>query len=193
MGPAADELSPQQVAQLREFASALTKLDYFQLLRVDVNAVPADIKKAFHRESRTFHPDRFFHIKDADTKSYVNQIYKRITEAYYVLRDDAKRRKYQTDIQSPARLDKLRFNEDSEAEQKAEQKKAQDEEFGGNAKSRPFFKAALADCEKENWAAAERNLKTAMTFDPSNPRIKEKLAEVAQKVEEQRRGGSGAR
>ncbi len=187
-----NQLTAAQMNQLQQFADRLGQLDYFQILRIDQTAIPADIKKAFHRESRTFHPDRFFHLSDTNTKSNINQIYKRITEAYYVLRDDQKRKKYLVDITGPSRLERLRFSESSEVEQKLEAKKAADEEFGGNPKSRQFYKAALTDIERENWAAAERNVKMALTFEPANQKFKDKLVEIAQKLEEIRRGPGSA-
>ncbi len=186
---AIDAITPQQAAQLAQLAASLNGKDYFQVLQLDVAATPVEIKKAFYRDSRLFHPDRFFHITDEVSKNNIGQIYRRVTEAYFVLRDDAKRRKYVTDISGAERAQKLRFTDVSEAEQRAEAKKQVEEEFGTNPKSRQFFKSALADIEKENWAAAERNLKMAVTYESSNAKFKEKLAEVQRKLEEQRKGG----
>ena len=80
------------------------------------NATPAEIKKAFYKNSRCYHPDRFFQLPDDELKARVNAVYKRLTEAYAVLKEDAKRQKYLADITGPERAQKLRFTEASEAD-----------------------------------------------------------------------------
>lgn len=182
-----EALTPAQTAELRRLSLGLDERSYFEILRVPATATAADIKRAFYRESRVYHPDRFFHLPDAQAKADINSLYKRITEAYYVLREDGKRRKYLADLSGPDGRTKLRFTEASEAEHKAESKKAVVEELSANPKARQFFKTALADIERADWGAAERNLKTGLTYDPANQRFRERLAEVQKKTDEQRR------
>ncbi len=177
-----DTLTAPQVALLVAMAARAITLDYFQVLKIELTATPAEIKAAFYRESRIYHPDRFFHLADEKTKVDLGTIYKRITEAYYFLRDDQKRRKYVTDISGPDRLNKLRFNEASEVENKAEVKKQAEEQIGTHPKGRSFFQTAMREAAGDNWAAAERSLKTALTYEPSNARYKEELARVQSKV-----------
>ena len=160
-------------------------MDYFQILKIEQSAPPAEIKKAFYQESRTYHPDRFFHLGDAAVKDAVGSIYKRITEAYYFLRDDNKRRKYLADITGTERATKLRFTEASEAEAKAQVKKEQEEQIGTTPKGRQFYATAMGEYDRENWSGAERNFKMALTFEPSNPKYKERLNEVQQKMHDQ--------
>ncbi len=173
-------------------ATTLDRQSYFQMLQVSESSSAADIKRAFYRESRIYHPDRFFHLSDAQAKTSINSIYKRITEAYYVLRDDGKRKKYQADLAGPEGANKLRFTEESEAEHKAEAKKAVVDELGTNPKSRQFFKSALADIDRQDWPAAERNLKTGLTYEPGNQKFREKLAEVQKRADDHRRTSGDA-
>lgn len=189
---AIEVITPEQAAELERHASALDGMDYFQVLQVPQTARQADIKRAFYRESRIYHPDRLFHLDDGGPKAHVNDIYKRITEAYYVLRDEAKRQKYLGDITGPDRARKLRFSEASEAEQKAEAKKAVEEEVGLNPKARGFYKTALKDLDAGNLAAAERNLKTALTFEPGNAKYREKIAEVQKAIDKERQARGDA-
>lgn len=189
---AVEALTAQQAAELRVLAANLDALDYFAVLGITQAAAPGEIKKAFYRESRTFHPDRFFHLPESQEKTDLGSVYKRVTESYYVLRDDAKRKKYLADLASAERATKLRYTEATEAELKAEARKTVDEEFGNNPKSRPFFKSALADIEKENWASAERNLKMGLTYDSGNARFKEQLAIVQKKLDDHRRNSGEA-
>ncbi|HLL48170.1 MAG TPA: DnaJ domain-containing protein [Longimicrobiaceae bacterium] len=184
------DLDPAQMAELWERCSKLDQMDYFEVLMVEKTSAPADIKRAFYRESRAYHPDRFFHLDNKELKDRVNELYKRVTEAYYVLRDDAKRRLYVVDISGPERAQKLRFTESSEAETRAASKRQVEEQIGVHPKGRQFYQTGAADADAGRWASAERNLKMALTYEPANTRYKEKLAEV-QKVllEETRKQG----
>src|SRR5260221_5149280 len=62
--------------------------DYYESLGVPRAASDADIKKAFRKLAREFHPDVAKDKKRAEEK------FKEINEAYEVLSDPAKRKKY---------------------------------------------------------------------------------------------------
>src|SRR5438552_14846381 len=62
--------------------------DYYEILGVPRNASEEDIKKAFRKLAREFHPDVAKNKKQAEEK------FKEINEAYEVLGDAAKRKKY---------------------------------------------------------------------------------------------------
>lgn len=61
--------------------------DYYEILGVGRNASQEEIQKAFRKLARKYHPDI---NKDADAETK----FKEINEAYEVLRDPAKRKKY---------------------------------------------------------------------------------------------------
>jgi DnaJ-class molecular chaperone len=178
-------LDPQQIAELEARCAKLDQLDYYEVLQLPKEATPGDIKKAFYRESRSYHPDRFYQLDSKALKDQVNELYKRVTEAYYVLRDDTKRKKYLSDITGPDRAQKLRFTEASEAETKAALKKEQEEQIGTHPKGRQFYQQGVNDLEAGRLSAAERNLKMALTYEPANARYKEKLAEAQKKLNEE--------
>jgi hypothetical protein len=182
-----EAISPALEAALRAQEAQLNSVDYFQVLKIAQSASTTEIKKAFYSESRVFHPDRFFHLAESPVKQSVGAIYRRMTEAYYVLRDEPKRKKYLVDINGAERAAKLRYTEATEVELKAEARKLQEDEFGTVPKARPFFKTAIAEIEKEKWQSAEQNLKMGLTYEPGNTRFREKLAEVQLKIDESRR------
>jgi hypothetical protein len=175
-------------AQLAWKAERLDTLDYFELLGVATTATAGEVKRAFYTESRAYHPDRFFHLTDEVFKARVHEVYKRATEAYYVLRDDVRRRKYLADVSGPDRAHKLRFDELSEQETKAQVKQQAAEQIGLNPKARQLYQTALGDLERGNLAAAERGLKMALTYEPQNALYKEKLTEVQARLFEESRG-----
>ncbi len=173
-------MSDQFRTEVESLAQALDDLDYFGVLKLPQSAGVAEIKAAYHRESRVFHPDRFAALADRQFKEVIGRIYRRVNEAYTVLRDDAKRRKYVADITGPDRLKKLRFTEAAEAEVKETQKKKIEEQFGQTPNGRKFYAAALADLQAQRWDGAERNLKMALMYEPQNAKFKEQL-EVVEK------------
>ncbi len=59
--------------------------DFYKTLGVDKKAPAADIKKAYRKLARDFHPDKNPDNKAAETR------FKEVSEAYDVLSDDAKR------------------------------------------------------------------------------------------------------
>jgi molecular chaperone DnaJ len=62
--------------------------DYYKVLGVDRKASDADIKSAYRKLARKFHPDVNPNNKDAEAK------FKEINEAYQVISDPEKRKKY---------------------------------------------------------------------------------------------------
>src|SRR5580765_63014 len=78
-------LAPPGIA--RSFMPVQYK-DYYEVLGVPRTASEVDIKKAFRKLAREFHPDVAKNKKQAEEK------FKEINEAYEVLGDPAKRKKY---------------------------------------------------------------------------------------------------
>ncbi|WP_447980726.1 molecular chaperone DnaJ [Candidatus Nitrospira bockiana] len=67
------------------------KRDYYETLGVDRNASDDDIKKAFRKLARQYHPD----LQSGDhQKKAAEEKFKEINEAYEVLSDQDKRRRY---------------------------------------------------------------------------------------------------
>ena len=64
------------------------KRDYYEVLGVDKNASPDDIKKAYRKKAIQYHPDKNPGDKEAEEK------FKEAAEAYEVLSDPQKRQRY---------------------------------------------------------------------------------------------------
>src|SRR5947208_8192897 len=69
----------------------VVKRDYYDVLGVDKNANDDELKKAFRRLARQFHPDT---MTGEQEKKAAEEKFKEINEAYAVLSDQDKRRRY---------------------------------------------------------------------------------------------------
>src|SRR5262245_9100277 len=153
------KMAPGEIVAL---ARIIEELDYYQLLDLRRDAGAGEVKRAYHNSSRTFHPDVNRHL-DHDVRAASQPIAKRITEAYAVWRDPRRRQAYDHSIANgaPARMQL------ADASAEADRRSAQ-ERGGRTPKGRQFYKLAETDIARGNWAAALRNLQTALTFEPDN-------------------------
>lgn len=69
---------------------ATTQRDYYEILGVPRSAEPDDLKKAYRRLARQYHPD----LHQGARKTQMEQAFKELNEAYEVLSDPDKRQKY---------------------------------------------------------------------------------------------------
>jgi DnaJ-class molecular chaperone len=174
-----DYTQPQYWPQLKHLAATIDGLDYFQILNVQQNAPGAQIRDSYYALARALHPDKFFHIADEELKDAVHKIYKRVVESYTILKDEKKRLKYQADVTGPNRAKKLRFTEESEAEQKEQQKMAT--KIAKTPKGDQLYQAALLDMNKGAWEKAYKSIQTAVMFEPANAELKALLADLDKK------------
>jgi DnaJ-class molecular chaperone len=175
--------------EVEALAEALDQLDYFGVLKIPQTATPPEIKQAYYRESRAYHPDRFAAFPSAEFRDLVGRIYRRVNEAYTVLRDDRKRARYLADVTGPDRPRKLRFTEVEEAKVKEEQQKKIEEQFGQTPNGRKFYAAALVELEAGRWEGVARALKSALMYEPGNAKFKELLAQADKALDQGRPKG----
>jgi curved DNA-binding protein CbpA len=176
-------------AEVEALAAALDQLDYFGVLKLPRTAGLAEVKAAYYRESRAYHPDRYAAHPDPVLRERVGRIYRRINEAYTVLRDDRKRVKYVQDVTGPERAQKLRFTEADEAQVKDERKRKLEEQLGTTPNGRRFYATALVEIQRQRWDAALRALKSALMYEPANARFKEQAALVEKEWDKTRTKG----
>ena len=162
--------------QLKQLALSIDGLDYFQILNLPAQASSAQIRDSYYQMARALHPDKFFHIGDVETKAAIGKIYKRITESYTILKDEAKRMKYLGDIQGPERMSKLRYSEASVAEQREQQKQAT--KIAKTPRADQMVQAALVDMANQRWDKAFRNVQSAVMLEPTNVELKKMLDDL---------------
>ncbi|NTW59765.1 MAG: DnaJ domain-containing protein [Nitrospirae bacterium] len=73
---------------------ALPGQDHYQALGVTAAATSAELKKAYFRLAKSYHPDRHFDTTMADLKNKLEALFDRIHKAYTILSDQMKRAEY---------------------------------------------------------------------------------------------------
>jgi curved DNA-binding protein CbpA len=167
------QLNKKFVLHVVELAGQVDKLNYYQILRLQRTATAGEVRKAYHTQTRLYHPDRYYHLPGGTFKNSIYLIAKRITEAYVTLRDPQKRKFYDQQLDDPEQPS-LRYTEKSEKEQK----QAKVEETGKTEKGRQLYRQGMSEMKRKNFAGAERTFKMAMAYEPDNEMFK-KLAEEA--------------
>lgn len=158
-----------QRKQLIKLASKIDTLSYYQLLGLTQRATSAQIKGAYHKRARAIHPDNFFNHPDASFRYAVNKIFKRVNEAYLILRDAEKKEQYDQMLISSDK--KLRYTEEDD---RALRKKKRDLE-GETTQGRKYFSEAQINYENGDLKQACKALKMASTFEPGNKHFQELL------------------
>jgi DnaJ-class molecular chaperone len=162
-------ITPQEVQAL---ARLVDELDYYQLLEIQRDAPASAVKRAYYAASRRLHPDANRGLPGAD-RAALEGVARRLSEAYQVLRDGGRRKAYDGQLASGAGA-RMQL---AQAEAQAE-RDAQDHHQGRTPNGRRYFNLARADLERGDHAAAARNLRTALTFEPDNAYFRKKLQEL---------------
>jgi len=160
-------------AEIRTLAGILEELDYYQVLQVAPDAPASEIRSAYHRASRRFHPDGHRAL-DAELQIPLGRIAKRVAEAYSVLRDARRRQVYDRQLASDGSQRRMPL---ALAEAEADRQRRETRE-GRTPNGRRYFALARRDLASGDRAAAERNLRTALTFEPENELFRETLASL---------------
>jgi hypothetical protein len=93
-----DESGPVVDPALRKLTDDMYKkhetLGYYGVLGVKDNASPHEIKRAYYKAAKQFHPDMHFLFADDSIKKKLSTIFAYIYEAYSTLMNSQKRREY---------------------------------------------------------------------------------------------------
>ena len=166
-------VAAQATTEIRALAQILDELDYYSVLEIAPDASVSEIRAAYHRATRRFHPDGHRQIGD-DLRPVLGRIAKRVAEAYSVLRDPRRRQVYDQQIRGDsARVRMPLVQAEAEAE-----RQSRDARLGKTPNGRRYFVLAQADLARGDKVSAERNLRTALTFEPDNGVFKDLLGKL---------------
>ena len=94
--------------EILDLAAAAATRDHFQVLGIEPGSTMAEVRLAYHRRARRYHPDIHHQPELADLREKVDAVFTRVTSAYHVLSDPRSRADYEKAL---ARLKTARATE----------------------------------------------------------------------------------
>jgi hypothetical protein len=94
LGEPEEEAPKEFLEKIENMYKSCETLGYYEILGVTKDASMEEIKKAYYKVSKQFHPDRHFSFPSHDIKGKLTKILLYTTEAYETLSDPEKRREY---------------------------------------------------------------------------------------------------
>ncbi|HEX9814804.1 MAG TPA: J domain-containing protein [Myxococcota bacterium] len=199
------DITPELQAQILEFAESLDK-PYFELLDVPRDADAKQIKRAYFALSKVYHPDRYFRANLGDYALRLEQIFRKLVEAYELLSDPATRAEIERTMGAMPEPEPEPVAEPSEAGAAPLRKlpprkltKRQTLErlrrhfrippqilAERKLKASHFFEAAMVAAKRERWHEAAPSLRLAVAFDPWNDEYRKRFSDILSRHYEQR-------
>jgi hypothetical protein len=173
-----------------EAAGLLARIDgltYYQLLGVPADADLPMLQRRFHELTRRFHPDLYYALPDGELRNAVHRIYRRMNEAYGVLRDPRRRRLYERGLQGPPHTWRLRLSEEDE---QAAQRQARTRR-GSTGAGHYYWTMARDVLERARQLdtgirpalrESARLLRVALVFEPENEHFRHALEHVTDRL-----------
>lgn len=112
------EIDREFIEKLEDMYNKYERLGYYGILGIRDWASEQEIKEAYYRAVKEFHPDKHFSLPSDDIKEKLNTIFSYIAKSYKTLSDPAKRKEYnrslsikQETFDSKTDIAKVRFKE----------------------------------------------------------------------------------
>lgn len=94
------ELSLEQAQHIDRVFAQLASLNAFQILGIERGCDKKDIKRAYFKLSKEFHPDRFYGKKLGGYADRLSQIFQAVKSAFDLLSDDNRRAAYEDSLEA---------------------------------------------------------------------------------------------
>ncbi len=91
-------ITPEMIEQKHK---AIQEQNYYQLLGIDPKSDTKQIKKAYFKLAKLYHPDKFLGQEFTPYKENIDEIFNKISHAYRVLTSVSKRREYEKTMSTP--------------------------------------------------------------------------------------------
>ena len=92
-------ISAEQERRIDDMFAALEQRNAFELLEVGRDADAKDVKRAYFKLSKEFHPDRFYGREIGDYKKKLSSIFQAIKAAFELLSDEKRKSAYLESLQ----------------------------------------------------------------------------------------------
>ncbi len=117
---AGDARASELQAEIEDKRSRLGELDHYALLGLERNAGPADVKRAYLKAAKRFHPDALSRLGLEALKRGANELFAAITRAHETLSQPERRRDYDAVLAGHVQVDADRVAQAESLYRKAE-------------------------------------------------------------------------
>ncbi len=163
------EIDISEREKIDRFYNNLDKMNYYQILNVPFDAPLKVIKQQFYLLSKEFHPDRYFKKNIGEYRNKLEEIFKKIREAYEVLSDNVTKEIYRESTSANVIDERQRSTVASPLlDAIAERVK----------KAKIFFEDGMRFYNEGNFSSALNNFKLSVAYDPFNKKYKEMLTKA---------------
>ncbi len=165
--------------KIEKLYRASRSLDYYGILNVGKDATVEEIRRAYHRMAKEFHPDKYIHLESDSLKEKLQAVFSYINEAYRELTSSGKtrgslppQRETAASREQNRDLAKMRFNEGKRCFSSGQYEDAAT--FLGQAiylddtVAQYHYYYGIALLRKNQIKPAEEALKKASKLDPDN-------------------------
>ncbi len=166
-----------QTDMIEQTYQSLGRKDYYTLLSLQPRAEVTDIKSAYYKLARKFHPDRFYGLDDPILKEKVDVIFSAINVAYETLKHPKSRQLYDNASMEDRRIATVTIeSEVSDIKKGAAGKVAED-----------YFRSAQKALSARKYFEAVQFLRSATQIAPENARYWRQLGISLSKNEQWRK------
>ena len=189
------ELDEDQKKRILYVDSRLDECNHFELLALSHKATSDDVRKAYFKASREFHPDAFFRKNLGSYQKRIERIFKAMKIAYDVLGSDDMRKAYSETISwtlSPEEEAEIVEHARRKEREGQRQKLATERRLKNNPmlervkRARELYQLGLAAIGSERWGEAANHLRLAVTYDPNKRDYQEAYSEANARASRQR-------
>lgn len=192
------ELDFRKKIEVEALHKVLDSLDYYSLFKLKPGAPIPEVEKAFAAQSKVFHPDRFFGVRDPMFLKKVTAIFKKLSEAYQVLKDPELKKMYdekmgfrtkkgEDPMTSTGRNRAVRSGNVSKADLEREKAALEADDVVADKRARKYWDLAQIAEFNEDWNGVVMNLQFAMSYEKENPILKSKLEHAKDKMAEKKK------
>ena len=173
--------------------SVLDDLDYYKLFKLKPGAPLQEVERAFAEQSKAFHPDSFFGVADPEFQQQVTRLFKKVSEAYQVLKAPDLKKLYDKKLGLSVRGggSELSAGEKmgsvNKAALEAEKAAMNSETACQDKRSQKYWELSDIAWANEDWNGVVMNIQFAMNYEPNNKRLKEKLAQAKKKLDDKKK------